>query len=93
MNALSKRLQKLEAATCKPEWSSQLAELCDCARRKLSLVDRDLLDEAEMLLDRAPFGSMSEPHRAVWDRWEDAFDRAVEETRFPWPLMAADLRL
>jgi hypothetical protein len=93
MNGLSKRLQKLEVASCQTDWSSQLAELCDCARRKLSVADRDLLKEAEMLLDRVPFGSLSDAHRAVWDRWEDAFDKSVEETRFPWPLMAADLRL
>jgi hypothetical protein len=93
MNGLSKRLQKLEAATCKPEWSSQVAELCDRAGRKLSLADRDLLKEAEALLDRVPFGSMSEAHQSVWDRWEEAFAKAVEETRFPWPLTATDLRL
>jgi hypothetical protein len=93
MNGLSKRLQKLEAAFCGPVWSTQLVDLCDCARRKLSVADRDLLKEAEALLDRVPFGSLSEAHQSVWDRWEDAFDRAVDETRFPWPLMATDLRL
>jgi hypothetical protein len=46
MNGLSKRLQKLEVASCQTDWSSQLAELCDCARRKLSVADRDLLKEA-----------------------------------------------
>jgi hypothetical protein len=90
---LHRRLQKLEAATCKPEWGYQFAELCDCARRKLSVTDRDLLKETEALLDQRPYENLSEAHQSVWDSWEDAFARAVEETRFPWPLTATDLRL
>lgn len=93
MNSLSRRLQRLEAGTCETDWSSQLAELCDCARRKLSVADRDLLKETEAVLDQRPYENLSELHRAVWDRWEDAFDKAVEETRFPWLLTATDLRL
>ncbi|HTU48595.1 MAG TPA: hypothetical protein VMF91_26270 [Bryobacteraceae bacterium] len=93
MTGLHRRLQKLEAAFCGPVWNTQLVDLCDCARRKLSVADRDLLKEAEMLLDQVPFGSLSEAHRAVWDRWEDAFSKAAEEMRFPWLVTAADLRL
>jgi hypothetical protein len=57
MKHLHRRLRKLEATVCGAIWSTQLVELCDCARRKLSVADRDLLKEAEMLLDRVPFGS------------------------------------
>lgn len=93
MKSFSRRLQKLEAARCEPPWNIQLAEVCDCARRKLLAADRDLLTETEALLDKAPYASLSETHQAVWERWEDAFAMAIEETRFPWPLTAIDLRL
>lgn len=94
MKHLHRRLQKLEMAIGEPEnWSMQLLALADCARRKLASADRDILNEAEVVLDRVPYSVMSETQQAVWQRWEDAFDRAVEETGCPYALTAADLRL
>ena len=94
MNHLHRRLQRLETAIRESgKWSTPIQTVVDCARRKLSGADCDLLKEVDALLDRAPHASLSEAHRAVWDRWEDAFARAVEETRFPFFLTATDLRL
>ena len=74
MKHLHRRLQKLETAIRGSEnWSMRLLAFADRARRKLSSADRELLNEAEAVLDGMPHSLMSETHEAVWQRCGGCF--------------------
>jgi hypothetical protein len=84
---LGRRLEKLEATIPVRSWDG--AGVVRLALTKLSPADRDLLRD-----DTARrHAYSSEAHRAVWERWEDAFAEAICETGFPVNLTAGDVWL
>ena len=87
MFRLSKRLKKLEAIIqMRSSPSVSTAEVDRIALGKLSLADRNLLQEA-----RATRGlDLSISHPETWKRWEDALEAAIEETDYPIRFRATD---
>jgi len=87
---LSKRLKKLEAIIGAPEGDFNFEQLQQAALNKLSVPDRDLVQE---LLPYPDSRRITEAHRAVIDRWDEALGKTIEEIRFPFKIGAMDLLL
>lgn len=84
---LGRRLEKLEATV--PGHSWDITAVIELALTKLSPADREVLQDD----DARRRVYLSEGHRDVWARWEEAFAEAVDERRFLVRLTAADLFL
>lgn len=95
MHRLKARLQKLEARIhpATPSWNDYYAEAEKLAHSMLSPTDRDLVADAIQLKKRRGHDIWTEKQRSVWQRFSEAFDRAVAELHIPCSMLAADVWL
>ncbi|HEY1754183.1 MAG TPA: hypothetical protein VGG72_02220 [Bryobacteraceae bacterium] len=91
MAGLSKRLAKLEATVrtvrAKSPWSVSITEVEKVALALLSAADRGLVQQARALGGAA---SLCDSHPDVWNRWDAALGKAIDETGFPVRFQALD---
>ena len=93
MTRLCTRLKKLEAAAQISQWNWNYSDVKECARKKLSREEADLLDQALALIGSGRQDEWTQAHRAVWKRWDDALAKATEEVHFPIYFHADDALL
>jgi hypothetical protein len=84
VNRWHARLKRLEDAAQPWPWNWNAEGIEQCARKKLSPAEADLLDQATALIRSGRQSEWSEAHRAAWDRWEAALATAAEEFGFPY---------
>jgi hypothetical protein len=56
----------------------------------LSSADRDLLADVFAFKRECGHSAFTEAHRSVWERWNEAFDKAVVELGHPFSMYASD---
>jgi hypothetical protein len=93
MTRLKARLKKLEGAVEKPRCNWNYSDVQECARKKLSAAEAELLDQAIALITTDRRSEWTEAHRAVWERWDEMLGKATEEVHFPIHLHADDTML
>ena len=91
MTHLSKRLAKLEstvqAVRAKSSWSVSTTDVDKVALAMLSAADRELVEHARA---NGGVALLSDSHPNVWDRWDNALGKAIDETGFPIRFHAID---
>jgi hypothetical protein len=88
MNALRRRLQKLERVIVAqpPSFADQFVAVNETAFAKLSVADRDLLQGTTSLRG----DERTVAHEAAWNRWEIALAATRREMACPFYIDAAD---
>jgi hypothetical protein len=93
MNRLRTRLEKLESAAQTLQWNWNYSDVQECARKKLSAEEVDLLDQAIALLGSGRREEWNEAHLVIWKRWDVLLAQATAEVHFPVYIHADDTLL